>query len=196
MSEEEHRTYVRGNFPFRVRYRVVSREEYEVWKKDSGHIFCFDSDTVKGAAGENPAEGAEDLLPRPGMIDMFLMLDEKLDQLLELFAGQSDDSSFFRPGSGLNISGTGMEMLVDKPVEEGALTQTEALLSRLPFVRLEAFGEVVRVTPTNRDDRTLYRLAVEFLDLDPNDRDRIIACIFQKQREAIRKSRSQDSDDE
>jgi len=43
----------------------------------------------------------------------------------------------------------------------------------------------------DEDDQTSYHVGIKFLDLNLNDRERIIACIFQRQREAIRKGKGE-----
>jgi len=84
-----------------------------------------------------------------------------------------------------------MKIIVDKPVEPGQIIQANFVLSRFPLVFIDLFGEVDRVTPVDEDGKTIYHLGGKFLDLDPNDRERIIGCVFQMQRGIIRKRKNQ-----
>jgi c-di-GMP-binding flagellar brake protein YcgR len=54
---------------------------------------------------------------------------------------------------------------------------------------MDVFGEVIRAEPIDQGGKTVYQLGVKFLDLDINDREKIIACVFQKQRETIRRQK-------
>ncbi|MBL7195980.1 MAG: hypothetical protein ISS64_06750, partial [Desulfobacterales bacterium] len=61
-----------------------------------------------------------------------------------------------------------------------------------PLVFMDVFGEVIRVTQVNKDDRTLYQAGVKFIDLNLADREKIITSVFQRQREAIRKRKDEE----
>jgi c-di-GMP-binding flagellar brake protein YcgR len=117
-------------------------------------------------------------------------MDAKLDRILELISTEKKVEIPFCHGIGQNISGSGMQMVVDTPVECGKIIHTTFLLSQFPFVFMNLFGEVIREKEFNKDGTTLYRIGIKFLDLNINDREKIIAFVFQKQREAIRNSKS------
>ena len=89
-----------------------------------------------------------------------------------------------------------MKMRVPGPLEKGQLLCANLLLSRVPFVRVRVFGEVMNATPSGEETETCYDVGVQFLDLDVEERERIIACVFQRQREALRKRKGKNGTDE
>jgi c-di-GMP-binding flagellar brake protein YcgR len=52
---------------------------------------------------------------------------------------------------------------------------------------MDIFGKVIRVIQEDEDGRVLYKVGIKFLDLNISDRERIIASVFQRQREDLRK---------
>jgi c-di-GMP-binding flagellar brake protein YcgR len=120
-------------------------------------------------------------------------MDEKLDQILiKLSKEEVGRGLLAKQGIGINISGSGMNVVVEEPVELGQIIQAHFLLSRIPLVFIDAFGEVLRVKPLDENGTVTYNLGIEFLDLKPNDRERIIACVFQRQRKSIRERKSEE----
>ena len=92
---------------------------------------------------------------------------------------------------GLNISGSGMNIMVDRSVEYGRVIHTKFYLSKLPLVYMDIFGEVVHVATVEKDGRNHYKLGIKFLDLSINDRERIISSVFQRHRGDIRRIKSE-----
>jgi c-di-GMP-binding flagellar brake protein YcgR len=123
------------------------------------------------------------------MIDFLLCMDEKLDQIMAiLYKVKGVDKEPYRLGTGVNIGGAGMMTIIaDKPVEHGQIIHMSFVMSRLPFVFIDVFGEVIHVKPMEKEGKTAYALGIKFLNLNSNDRESIITCVFQRQREVIRK---------
>ena len=90
----------------------------------------------------------------------------------------------------MNISGSGMNIMVDKPLETGQIIHSKFYLSKIPLVFMDIFGEVVHSTTVDECGKTLYSLGVKFLDISVNEQERIIASIFQRQRGVLRKIKS------
>lgn len=185
MASKDRRTYVRGDLSFKVKYREVSREEYER-VKEAGDQFLSLSNRAGFDVSDTDRKDNE-TTPNASMIDFLVHLDEKVDQILALLSNKEVPDGVFRQGMGLNISGSGMNVLVDEPLDHGKIIHANFVLTKFPIVFIKVFGEVDRVTPMKEDGKTLYKLGIEFLDLNPNDREKIIACVFQKQRETLRK---------
>ena len=84
-------------------------------------------------------------------------------------------------------------MIVDKPVESGRVIHAKFFLTKSPFLFMEVFGEVVRTIRLEEKGEKNFQLGIEFLNLNENDRDRIITAVFQHQRQNIRNNKSMDS---
>lgn len=186
---KESRYYVRGNFSFKIKFKIMAPEEYEDLKRFNevnfsqfNHEQTIDvSDT--GISAESMANAS--------LINYLIQMDEKLDQISDLLSKDKTVEGLFNQGVGLNISGSGMKIIVDKSVELGQIIHSKFYLSKFPLVFMDIFGEVVRVTQIDEGDQTLYHLGIKFLDLSVNDRERIVTSVFQREREAIRKRKNE-----
>jgi len=187
---KERRSHVRGDISFKVTFKVMSPEEYQDLKKSNKEFFSH----VKREKGIDITDtGNKDahIAPNTYLIDFLLYMDEKLDQILAFVSQGMTDKESLNQSIGSNISCSGMNIITDKPLELGKIIHTNFVLSRFPLVFIDVFGEIVRVTPVDEDDQTSYHVGIKFLDLNLNDRERIIACVFQRQREAIRKGKGE-----
>jgi hypothetical protein len=192
MNSPERRLYVRENFSFSVNFRVLTPDEYAKVRRvgqpsqsvGEGAADIADNDKTNGDIGANAC-----------LIDFLLQMDEKLDRIVALLSGEPGSGGLVnRQGIGINISGAGMSMLVDEPLEPGQIMQARFFLSKSPLVFMSLCGEVAWATREEENGKTAYHLGVTFLDLSPGDRERIIACVFQRQREALRRRKSQGDD--
>jgi hypothetical protein len=190
MSSTERRSGVRTNVSFRVKFNVITRKDYERIRRSGDEVLSkgnkrFPVDTTSGDERNNVA------ILNASLIDFLVRIEEKLDRVL---AALSEDlphgKVLFDQATGESISGSGMTMRGDNPIELGQIIQAEVMLSKFPITVLDLFGEVIWVSPVQVDDSEMYRVGIEFIDLDPYDREKIITCVFEKQREANRKRKS------
>ena len=189
MISKERRSYVRGELSFKVRFRVMTPEEYETVKMSGNRTVS--PDRRLSVDSNNTNRAATQITPNAFMIDYLFQMDEKLDQILAILSKDGEAKGLLNQGIGVNISGSGMGIIAEKPVEPGQIIHANFVLSRLPLVFIDLFGQIVRVAPVDEDSEGTYHLGIKFLDLDPDDRERIIACVFQKQREIIRIRKSE-----
>ena len=189
MQSEERRSFVRGNFSFNVKFKTMTKDEYEDLKKTNEAIFP----TFKQEQGidikEREINGSH--LDSASLINHLVQIDEKLDLILGLLSKDNNIESLYRQAVGLNISGSGMNIMVDRSVECGRVIHTKFYLSKFPLVYMDIFGEVVYVAPVDKDGRNHYKLGIKFLDLSINDRERIISSVFQRHRGDIRRIKSE-----
>jgi hypothetical protein len=189
MQPEERRSFVRGNFSFNVKFKTMTKDEYDYLKKTNEVIFP----TFKQEPGVDFKEKEINAghLASASLINHLVQIDEKLDLILDLLSNDKNIKGFYSQGVGLNISGSGMNIMISRPVEYGQVIHTKFYLSKFPLVYMDVFGEVVHVTQVNKDGRTHYNLGLKFLDLSINDRERIVSSVFQRQRGDIRKIKSE-----
>jgi c-di-GMP-binding flagellar brake protein YcgR len=182
---KEKRSFVRADLSFKVKFRVITQEEYEEIKETRDQILSSDN---KGLIFEDADTDNRfnDITANQCVVDFLFHMDEKLDRILTVLSKDEPDIVLFNQGVGVDIGGAGMKMTVDSPVEHGRIIQINLVLSKFPFIFIDVFGEVVRAEPVNEDGKTVYLLGIKFLDLDINDREKIIARVFKRQREEIR----------
>ena len=185
-ESKEQRSFVRANLSFKVKVRVITEEEYEKIKETGNRVPFPDE---KGLIFDNTDADTNlsGIAANQYLTDLLFQIDEKFDRILAVLSKDEPDLVVFDQGSGLNIGGSGMKIVVDSPVESGQLIHTNIVLSKFPPMFMDVFGEVVRAESIKQGGKTAYQLGVKFLDLDINDREKIIACVFQRQREAIRR---------
>jgi len=187
---KKRRSYVRGDVFFKVKFKSMSPDEYQDLKRSSKEILSYDK-KEKGIDITDTDNKYADMTSNTRLIDFLLYMDEKLDRILAIVSKDVVDKESLNQGIGSNISGSGMNIITDEPLEPGKIIHTNFVLSKFPLVFIDVFGEVVRVTPVDEDGKISYHLGTKFLDLNPNDRERIIACVFQKQREDIRRKKDE-----
>ena len=188
MPHIEKRSYVRGNFSFKIKFKTMTSDEYEGLAKSNEVISShFQKEPGIDFADEKiDADTAID----PSLINYLVLIDKKLDLILELLEKDNKIEGLFKQGLGMNISGSGMNIMVDRPVETGKIIHFKFYLSKIPLVFMDIFGEVVHATKVDECGKTLYSLGIKFLDLSVNDQERIIASVFQRQRGVLRKRKT------
>ena len=185
MVTKERRSDVRGDFPFQIKYKIMKAEEFEDLKRFDKENFS--SSNKSQSVDIITSEISTESTANAALMNYILQVDEKLDQILELLSKDGSVAVPFRPGLGQNISGSGMQIVIEQPVESGQIINAKFFLSKVPLVFMDIFGKVTRVDQEDEDGRVLYKVGIKFLVLNISDRERIIASVFQKQREDLRK---------
>ena len=193
----ERREYVRAPLRVDVEFTVMDRHEYETLMRSEHQPSCrFGSQPALFVDEARQYEA--DSTFRSNLIEFLIHMDDKLDRLLEIVSKVSgpeasirkdDEDKVFFVGQGSDISGAGMSVICDKALKPGQILKASFVISRFPLIPLVLFGEVLRVAPVEEDGRHRYQVVVKFIDLDEEDREKIIAYTFQVQRDAIRKER-------
>ena len=192
MISHERRSYVRGEFPFKVRYTLLTPDEYQKLTQTIDYI-PYSEETISSEIADQDTRDAETSL-NPYLIDFLLKIDEKLDQVLARLATKETETHYLaKQGVGTNISGSGMNMVISEPAQPGQIIHTYFVLSKTPLVYLDLFGEILWVTASEDNDGRAFNLGIEFLDLKAADQERIISCVFQRQRKSLRQRKKNES---
>jgi hypothetical protein len=191
----ERREYVRAPLQVDVEFLIVDADEYIRAKRSVAQ--CSSSFAGQGGLTLDQVVHDADNAVDSHLIRFLIHMDEKLDtvlKLLSMVAGQEscackndNGNAVCFMGQGLEISGAGMSVLCDQTVTAGQILRARFMISRFPVVPLEVFGEVVGAEPVQADGRERYQVVIKFMDMDEDDREKIIAYTFQMQRDAIRR---------
>ncbi|GAB6144568.1 PilZ domain-containing protein [Desulfocicer niacini] len=184
-NSKENREFVRASLTFDVKFRVVSREEYESSKIKISQLSPHQGKSQIVDA-DIPAVQLERASISQELMDFLIHMDDKLDQILSLLTQNEPETVRFKKGTALDIGGAGMKMAVDSPVDVGELVHIQLVLSRMPMMMVDVYGEVVRVDTPSGGGSGFFYLGIKFSDLDINTREKIISSIFQQQRKLIR----------
>jgi c-di-GMP-binding flagellar brake protein YcgR len=118
-------------------------------------------------------------------------MDEKIDKILRMLEKEKGIDTSDSYGQGIDISASGMRVVIDSPAKQGDIIKSNFLLSKNPLIFVDVYGEIVWVKKKEAPNGTLHQMGVRFLDLQLGIKEKIISCIFQKQREDIRRMRSE-----
>ena len=182
---KERRSYVRGDFSYSVKFRILSPDECELRKMTGKQMSFSDQKQLKLATVLDDSEDNAGPISA-GIIEFLMRMDEKLDQILSILADNEDCNQQFHHGLGVDISATGMGIITDIPVVPKQTIQAKIVLSQLPFICLDVTGEIIQVMPAAKIDKSMHHIGIQFLDLSPSDKEKIIKCVFQNERAAIR----------
>ena len=188
---KERRAYVRGDFSYNVKFRILSQDECKLREMAGNKMSFFEQKQLKIASIMDDISDGNNLMPK-GLIEFLVRIDDKLDQILTLLTENPECKEEFKEGLGMDISATGMGIISDLPVVPKQTIKANITLSRVPLISLDVFGEVVQVTPAAKGDKRMYHIGIRFLDLNANDREKIIKCVFQNERAAIRERKRQE----
>jgi hypothetical protein len=204
LPSQERREYVRAPLFVDVKLAVVDRNEYEAVRRSAQRqpscrlvgqtALSFDE------GGQCDAESTFHL----NLINFLIHMDDKLDRVLDLLSkisgvsglevsacnNDKGDKDVFL-GQGSEISGAGMRVVCDKALKQGEILKASFMISRFPVTPLVLFGQVMRVVPVQEDGKQRYQVVLRFIDLDEEDREKVIAYTFQAQRDAIRKEKKE-----
>jgi PilZ domain-containing protein len=182
---EERRSYVRGDFSYKVKFRVLSSNECKVRKMTGTQISFLEEKKLK--MDNVLADSKDAAMPlNPGLMAFLIQMDEKLDQILSMLSDNEEANQLFKQGLGVDISATGMGIITEIEVKPSQTIHANIILSRLPFVSIDVIGEIVQVLPNSEEDKPMFHVGIRFIDLQADDKEKIIKCVFQKERASIR----------
>jgi hypothetical protein len=196
MTEQqlERRSFHRGDFSFKVKFRIMPPDEGRL-KAMKGKGVLQGSEKILKINDALTDNNEKDAPLNAALIDFLIRMDEKLDQILTALADNNSQDRSFRECRGIDISATGMGIITVHPVKAGQIIEANITLSRLPLVSMDVACEVVQVTRIIENDQTMLHAGVRFLDLDAQDKEKIIKCVFQNERATIREKKRMEEDE-
>jgi len=178
-KDEEKRTYVRADLATRVGVQPVSREEFEQHK-------VILPEGIPGIAPTDEGDLSDNRLGY--LAERINRIEEKLDQLLKKLDPDASPGKMISYGTAQDVSGAGIKLILEDAFQEGQLVLISVSVPGFSIGFLRAYGEVVRVTAVKTKDRQLYETSIKFLIISEDEREKLIAYSFYRQRQVIRKS--------
>ena len=184
------RTEVRASIEFDIKFKVISDDEYKrLRERQKRRSVSFSTQGINLFGSEE----AIDTIVLQSIIELLINMDNKLDSIYEILSsGKKELTDNYLRGTGVDISGSGLRMVTEQNLPTDTLIYANFILSRFPFVYIELFGKVVRCRPITIDKKQAYSVAINFVDIFPEDREKIIECVFQKQRQTLREKRAKE----
>ena len=126
------------------------------------------------------------------LIDSVVLLNEKLDKVIDLLEDNKDDN-YIAVKETVNISGSGMKLILYDPVQKGQLLDISLHIPGFPITGFNACGEVVHTKTIQKKDMPLYEIGLKFINLLEEERDLLIAYAFSQERRKSEKINIHDS---
>jgi hypothetical protein len=190
-NERELRSDVRGDYSYTVDYEIVTPEEFHSVREKTIRPLTTDVEKLKIGRAQSDNDNMDTGFAINGDIaEFFVRMDEKLDRILLMLSKNKVFSECSGRGTGNNISASGMNIDIDRPVKQGQIVHATMVLSKAPFLYIDVYGEIIRVDALGGKDSPLCQVGIKFLNLDESGKEKIVAFVFQQQREAIRKKKN------
>ncbi|WP_435549301.1 PilZ domain-containing protein [Desulfobacterium sp. N47] len=185
IKRRESRSDVRTAVSYAVKYEIISSEEYYLARKKL-KIAPLLSDNKSNTDSDFKYDNYDDAL-----VKFLFKMDEKLDSILSRLSinearSEALNSSLSNQGICNNISASGISIVTSGSASIGQIVHVNINLFKLPPVFIDTYGEIIRVTGFHENDISMYDLGIKFIDLDEQDKEKIITYVFSKQRKAIR----------
>ena len=189
-NERELRSDVRGDFSYTIEYEIITPEEFHSIREKPFRPLNPDMEKLEIGRARSDSDNMDTGYEiNDDIAEFFVRMDEKLDRILLMLSKNKAFSECSGRGTGNNISASGMNIVIDRPVKQGQIVHATMVLSKRPFLYIDVYGEINRIDSVEGKDKPMYQAGIKFLNLDENGREKIVAHVFQQQREAIRKSK-------
>lgn len=202
-NSDESRNSVRIPDSFTIHYNVVTQKEYN--KKASLYISrCTANRTaVKSSDVETFSfdwSHIEDEVDfDPVLVKILFYLDQKIDKvisnqekILKKFDTVEEMQDASEAGECIDISGSGVHMLITEELNPGSLLELtiEPLIN--PPIQIILLGKLSRVCQSKDNENNGFEASVTFTAINEDDRENLIKYIFQRQRELISSRKKSD----
>ncbi|MGR3304490.1 MAG: PilZ domain-containing protein [Candidatus Scalindua sp.] len=195
-NNSDNRDAVRIHDSFPIKYNIITQKEYD--KKESLYI---SRRTINRSAGKrkeaeafsfdwSSIEDEEDF--DPVLVKILFRLDQKIDivlarqdEILKKITSQDHEEDIYETGECIDISGTGVNMLISEDLSNETLLELNIEPHIHPAIQIIALGKITRVCPSRDKEKSGYEISVAFTAINEDDREALIKYIFQRQHELI-----------
>ena len=184
----EDRKYVRVDVKLRVSVHILDdpsksqKDGQGVEMADLKKLYQHYPELTAFIGKENPAYRLMEKLAR----DVFLLKDEQNNETIRGKAG--DQREKIRD---INLSGSGLKFWTQANYAIGTILSFRVNLPQEGTIRL--VGQVLRSTRERINEEFVNGIACHFSEIGDNERKKIIAMTFQKQREMLRQRKAEES---
>lgn len=169
--DEEQRTFLRIPTKLRGRMRLLSSEQELQLFREAPITSTSVSTMELKSAGVNEA-----------LVNALVSIDRKLDLLISVHSHDNILEDFPYPVEIGEISGAGVKLVTDFPLETGQMIECVITLTQLPVRMAGVIGRVVRHEEVNG----FPGWAVDFTRVRDRDLESIVQFVFQTQRDELR----------
>ena len=195
-NSEESRNSVRIPDSFTINYNIVTQKEYN--KKSPLYISRRTANRSGAKSSELEAfsfdwSHIEDEVDfDPVLVKILFYMDQKMDKIIsnqEKILSRVDTveevQDVFETGECIDISGTGVHMLVTGKLSPDSLLELTIEPPINPPIKIVLLGKLSRACQSSDNENNDFEVSVTFTAINEDDRESLIKYIFQRQRELI-----------
>ena len=202
-NSAESRNSVRIPDYFTIYYNVVTQKEYDKnaplyisrrtanrpgLRKNEGELFSFDWSHIEGEVDFDPV-----------LVKILFYLDQKIDKvisnqekIIEKFDTVEEVKDLSAAGECVDISGSGVNMLVTEELNQGSLLELKIEPHINPPIQIILLGKLSRICQSKDKDNNAFEVSITFTAINEDDRESLIKYIFHRQRELISSRKKSD----
>ena len=182
-KKTEKREFVRAPLDIDARVKPIDKEGLD--RKHHMRSAFSALPRAGGPSDDSERSGTQDAVISYLMEFMF-QINAKLDIVIDLLGGEKSNQKTIEVLETVNISGSGVSLVVSGSVDVGLLLDISLFIPNFPLGVFNVQGEVIRVEPKRGDSSDLFEIGIKFLNMSDEERERLIAYTFRQQRRTIR----------
>jgi len=179
MDHDNKRNYFRIDLSVPVKWQILGNPEMNLVKKGLGCTLLTHNPLISSPLEEHP-EQIPLLTKDHQLYRSFQLLHNKIDYIIKMLS-ESEGSS--TRDNIIEISGSGLKFRTMETLDAGIFLKMNLILPGNSCFQMEFIAETLRVE--NLDSG--YIVAAKIICIDDDTRDFIVKIIFEKQRNDIRK---------
>ena len=184
---EEKREFVRTDLSILATLAPIGQNELGR-KLSLKQVFSSDRDETRDDPDAETPDSTKNAIY--DLAEFLIRIDEKIDRITDFLGIDQTGEDSLQVIRTLNISGSGISMVITRPLEIGQLLDISLSIPDFPLGVFRARGEVMRSSQLKGEESHLYEAGIRFLDLNEEQRERLISFTFRQQRRTIRQRKN------
>lgn len=124
------------------------------------------------------------------LVELLIQTNEKIDRIMDFLGIKEVDADSLQVIRTVNISGSGIGLVITHPLEVGQFLDISLTIPGFSMRVFRIQGEVKRISALTGKESHLYEVGVQFLNLNEDQRERLISFTFRQQRKTIRRKKN------
>ncbi len=193
-EQSSNREAVRIPDTFTINYNIITQEEFD---RKAPHyigrrtINRTPSKQKTSALSFDWSHIEDEVEFDPVLVKILFYLDQRIDVILanqeEILKKLKKDDIPDESTSGecIDISATGINILIKEKLDEDALLELTLAPPNNPAIHITALCKLIRICPSKDNKTSSFEASLTFTAINEDDREELIKYIFQRQREMI-----------
>ena len=185
-QEHERRSFFRIHDHLVVEFRQITPEEYTKLKDATQYnsTQVIDKNKETYLITDKEVKGGSDEL-----FAYMRMINKKLDTIIDLLNKSQYNETYHCVQTEIILSGSGVQFESQIALKAGDYTELKIVVPIFPYPKITILCQVVRSESLHGGLGGTFRIAMQFLVINENDRDLLVNYIFEKERECLRQKK-------